>query len=190
MRLTPVVRAICWLALVGACSSSSSKSAEDAGDNGEDGLVVNSRCPSLVPADGSSCAGAASCLYGTPCEEINALCTGNNWVIRPVVPADGGNCPASAPDDGAYCLACMVAAKCPYNPACDVDGGPNVTATCVPAGSGNTWKVTADPCEPEDAGQDQGVAEAKAEDAGSDADANEANDASDAGNVDGAEAAN
>jgi hypothetical protein len=160
------------LAVAGACSSSSSKHAADAGTGGSGGGggASTSECPVNVPEKGSPCTGAssaASCRYGTECEGTSAVCTGGLWVIGPVVPPDGGNCPMGAPDNGASCPMCMLPTPCPYNPTCDVDGGPTVTATCIYTSSGKTWSVVDDKCEPKDASAEAG-------DAGSDAGAHEA----------------
>jgi hypothetical protein len=175
-QLTSVV-ALSGLAIFGACSSSS-KGTEDAGENGEGGPIVQAGCPSVIPANGSSCTGAASCLYGNVCDESSAVCTGAQWIIGPDVAPDGGNCPASAPDDGSNCPACMVAKHCAYNPACDEDGGPTVTASCISTAAGDAWKVVADECEPQDAPDAEGgtVVGAEIAEAG-DAAASEAGDA-------------
>jgi hypothetical protein len=149
------VAALSGLAILGACSSSS-KTTEDAGENGEGGLIVQADCPSVIPANGSSCTGAASCLYGTACDETSAVCTGARWIIGPDVAPDGGLCPTSAPDDGTTCPSCMVAKHCAYNPACDEDGGPTVTASCISMAAGNAWKVVTDECEPEHAADGEG----------------------------------
>jgi hypothetical protein len=52
----------------------------------------------------------------------------------------------------------MVAKHCAYNPACDEDGGPTVTASCISTAAGNAWKVVTDECDPEDAADREGGA--------------------------------
>jgi hypothetical protein len=72
----------------------------------------------------------------------------------------------------------MVAKHCAYNPACDEDGGPTVTASCISTAAGDAWKVVADECEPQDAPDAEGgtVVGAEIAEAG-DAAASEAGDA-------------
>jgi hypothetical protein len=142
------------LALVAACSSSSSRSGPgDGGDGGDgEGQPVSTSCPSVPPAKGSSCAGAASCIYGSECGGTSAVCTAGQWVLGTDSIPDGGNCPPSAPDDGAACPLCMPATPCAYNAACDLDAGPSVTATCITGSSGKVWKVVAASCGPSEAG--------------------------------------
>jgi hypothetical protein len=112
---------------------------------------VSPSCPSTPPLKGSSCAGAASCIYGSECGGTSAVCTAGVWVTGTDSIPDGGNCPTSAPDDGAACPLCMAATACEYNAACDLDAGPTVTATCITGNSGKVWKVVTDTCEPQDA---------------------------------------
>jgi hypothetical protein len=169
MRLLVLV-GVLGLAVAGACSSSSPKNTADSGAGGSaggSGGGGGQTCPLNIPENGSSCTGAASCLYGSDCEGTSAFCTGDHWVTGPDVPPDGGNCPTSAPDNGASCPQCMLPTPCPYNPTCEVDGGPTVTATCVSTTAGKTWSVVTDKCEPKDASAEAG-------DAGSDAGSHEA----------------
>jgi hypothetical protein len=79
----------------------------------------------------------------------------------------------------------MVAKHCPYNSACDEDGGPTVTASCISTSAGNAWKVVTGECESQDvahgksgtAAEAGGVEPVEAGEAGNDAAAPEAGNA-------------
>jgi hypothetical protein len=146
----------------------------DHGGAADAALIIEgaASCPPVAPPTGSVCAGATSCVYGAVCQQTLAVCSGGRWMMAS--PADAGDCPATAPDNGASCSVCGPTTPCAYNLACDVDGGTSVTALCTTHGELAEWVVSAHACGLQDAGVDR-----DAEAGASQADAADARDGSD-----------
>jgi hypothetical protein len=133
-----------------ACSSSSSHPPSDGGSDGQD-ATVSTPCPKSQPAQGAACSGASSCSYGAACSQTISVCTGGFWENSPAVLADGGECPATVPANGADCSLCASVGACSYNASCELDGGTRAVASCT---SGH-WSVTSMLC-PVDGGISDG----------------------------------
>jgi hypothetical protein len=145
-----------------ACTSSAGNGADGGRDGGGD-AIVSTPCPAAAPAQGASCSGAASCPYGTACNQTISVCTGGFWENSPAVLMDGGSCPPSPPAEGAACAICPSTGPCAYDTACEPDAGGTMTSAVC---KGGAWSVTTTAC-PFDAG----MSDAGAPDAPSEADA-------------------